>query len=183
MKNIDPILLFLNHILQGFFKANLKEEEIEFVGKNIQKHRVALWVNVLACVFVFLGLWDTPTQAIGTVIASLLAPVMLLGTAWFGISFGGIPEKLIKVSMETTLWMFIAFLISLSAMFIAVAFVTSLWLWPVLAIIYIGVIIGCIQYDTADGLKAGLDDAMLRHSRYAIAYYEKEGIGKNEKES
>jgi len=46
-------------------------------------------------------------------------------------------------------------------MFISVGFVTSPYLWPVLALVYIGALIICIQYDTADGLKVGLDDTVL----------------------
>ena len=61
-------------------------------------------------------------------------------------------------------------------MFIAVMFVTPPFVWPALAIIYIGAVFACIQYDTADGLKAGLDEALLKHSRAAIVYYRKQGV-------
>lgn len=172
----DPMVWFLEAILSGFLKSELGEEEHGFVKDNIQKHRKALWVNIFSSVLVILGLFSTPTEAIAVVITSLLAPVMILGVAWFAISFGGVPKKLISVAMSTTLWMFVSFLSSLSAMFIAVGFVTSFLLWPVLAIIYLGVVVGCIQYDTADGLKAGLDEAQLTHSRYAVKFYLKQGI-------
>lgn len=176
LTQIDPIVGLVKLILRGFLKAELGDDELAFVDDNIQKHRRALWINIAASVLVFLGLLTTPAEAIQIVITSLLAPVMILGVAWFAISFGGVPKKLISVAMSTTLWMFIAFVVSLSAMFIAVGFVTSPLLWPVLGIIYLGVVVGCIQYDTADGLKAGLDEAQLTHSRYAVKFYEQQGI-------
>ncbi|MFH1183209.1 MAG: hypothetical protein V1690_03025 [Candidatus Moraniibacteriota bacterium] len=164
MKKIDPIWWFLYFTLRDFLKstAGLGDEELAFVAENIQKHRKVFWINILASALVWRGLLDTPPSAVATVITSLLAPVMVLGSAWFAISFGGVPKKLIGVAMTTTLWMFIAFVVSLSAMFISVGFVTSPYLWPVLALVYLGVIIGCVQYDTADGLKAGLDEAVFR---------------------
>ena len=180
MDKLDPNLWFLRLVLRGFLKANLEEQEMAFVYDNIRKHRRALWVNLVASVFITLAILDSPPEAINTVISSLIAPVMLLGTAWFAISFGGVPKKLINVAMTTTWWMFSAFLASLSAMFIAVAFITSPWLWPVLGFVYLSVVIACVQYDTADGLKAGLDDAVLKHSRYAVQFYRREGIGEGE---
>lgn len=174
---MDPFSWLLKAILRGFLSADLKPYEQAFVQDNIRKHRKVLWINVLAIALVWLGLRDTPPSAIGTVITALLAPVMVLGGAWFAISFGGVPKKLIDIAMATTLWMFIAFVVSLSAMFISVGFVTSPYLWPVLALIYIAGITACIQYDTADGLKAGLDDAMLKHSRAMLLWLkDKEGI-------
>ena len=61
-------------------------------------------------------------------------------------------------------------------MVVAIGFVTPWSLWPVLALIYAAVDISCIEYDTTDGLKAGLVDAMLMHSRAALQYYAKQGI-------
>lgn len=175
---MDPVVLFLKLILRGFLKVNLENEEVAFVNDNIRKHRIALWINGVACVFVYLGLRDTPPEAISVVISSLIAPVMVLGGAWFAISFGGVPKKLIDIAMVTTLWMFVAFLVSLSAMFISVAFVTSPFLWPVLVLIYFGAVIACIQYDTADGLKAGLNEAQLKHANLAIEDYEAKRLWK-----
>jgi uncharacterized membrane protein len=141
-----------------------------------------LWVNVIATIFIYESLRRTSLENVGTVIASLIAPVMVLGTAWFAISFGGVPQRLINIAMSVSFWMFAAFIVSLSAMFIAVAFVTSQYLWPVLAFVYLGALISCIQYDTADGLKAGLDEAVLKHSRAALAYYHKQGIQEEEED-
>ena len=76
-----------------------------------------------------------------------------MGSAWFYISFGSIPEKFIKVSMLITLLMFIGFTTALSGMFVALGFITSARFWPVLALIYGCAVVSCILYDTADGFK------------------------------
>ncbi|MAF80242.1 hypothetical protein CL629_04150 [bacterium] len=173
---IDPIYWLLRLILRNFINAELTKVEKRFVQNNIDKHRGVIWVNIIVSVFVFLGLSNTPEDTISLVITSLIAPVMVMGAAWFAISFGGIPQKLINIAMSVTFWMFTAFVVSLSAMFIAVGFVTNPYLWPALIIIYLGALFSCIMYDTSDGLKAGLDETQLKHSRAALAYYEKEGI-------
>ncbi len=177
---IDPTYWTLRLILRGFINAELRPEEYAFVELNLRKHRAALWVNVLASVFVFLSLRQTPPAVIGVVITSLFAPVMVLGGAWFAISFGGVPKRLINTAMITTLLMFIAFSVSLSAMFIAVGCVVSPYLWPVLALIYACALASCIQYDTADGLKAGLDEARYRTSLAALLCLKGKGIDPDE---
>ncbi len=72
--------------------------------------------------------------------------------------------------------MFTAFLVSLAAMMEAVSMITPWPIWPALFIIFYGAMNACIKYDTADGLKAGLDDALLKQSRAAILFYLKEGV-------
>ncbi|HRY82699.1 MAG TPA: hypothetical protein P5232_03290 [Candidatus Moranbacteria bacterium] len=178
LNKMDPIFLWLRFVVaRRFFDSGLLPEENAFVLSNISKHRNVLWLNVVCSVFVYFSLLKTNPDKISIVITSLLAPVMVMGGAWFAISFGGIPAKLMDIAMSTTSWMFAAFSISLSSMFIAVGFSTYPLLWPVLTVIYIGALISCIQYDTADGLKAGLDEAVLKHSRAALIFYrEKQGI-------
>lgn len=173
---MDPIYFFLKSILRNFFSSDLQKEERLFIEENLQKHRKILWLNICAAILIFFGLRMLPFEKTGLVVSSLIAPVMVLGTAWFTISFGGIPQKLIAVAMTVTYWLFAAFSVSLSAMFLAVGFVVSPYLWPVLIFIYLATLIACIQYDTADGLKVGLDDALLKHSRAALRYYYKQGI-------
>ena len=177
LKSIDPIYYFLRIILQRFFVVELEKDEKLFLYDNINKHRKVLWINIIASVLVFRGLGSVDIENIDTLILALVAPVMVLGGAWFSISFGGIPAKLIESAMSITFWMLGAFFVSLSAMFLAVGILSPAVLWPVLAFIYFAAIISSIQYDTADGLKAGLDDAILKHSRAALRFYkEKEGI-------
>lgn len=175
-QKLDPFYWFLKAMLRGFFKVELKSEEVDFISDNIQKHRKVLWINLIAAIFVVLALSKTDAKDIATLITALLAPVMVMGGAWFAISFGAIPAKLMNVSLSCTMWMFTAFLTSLTTMFIAVGFVTPAVVWPVLGIVYLSALFACIQYDTADGMKAGLDEAQLRHSRAAVRYYKKQGI-------
>lgn len=92
------------------------------------------------------------------------------------VFFGGIPAKLIDMAMSVTFWMFTAFAVSFSAMIVAVMMVSPPLVWPALILIYFGAITACIQYDTSDGFKAGLDEAVLNHSRAALRFYAREGI-------
>lgn len=185
MKKLDPLYWILKSlILRKFFKVELLEEESMFVMENLDKHRMVLWITIAISIGVYFGLRTIDVQNISAIIFALIAPVTVMGTAWFALSFGAIPKKLIQTSMSVTFWMYLAFMVSLSAMIISVGFITSLYIWPALGIIFIGVIISSIQYDTADGLKAGLDEAILKHSRAALIYYEKHGIFlEKEKES
>lgn len=173
---IDPFFFLLRKILASFFKASLNDEENRFVEDNLLKHRRVLWINAICTGLVIWSLQSVSKESLYALITALLAPVMVMGGAWFAMSFGAIPAKLISISMSVTSWMFIAFSVSLSAMIVAVCFISPFQLWPVWLIIYLGALISCIQYDTADGLKSGLDEAMLYHSRAALIYYEKNGI-------
>lgn len=176
MHYLDPFYWYLVLAHRRMLKAELEEGERQFVASNINKHRLVQWVNLVGAVFVFLALRTVAPDQIGTVISALLAPVMVMGAAWFAISFGAVPMKLIDCSMEITFWMYVAFKLSFTTMFLCIGFITPPLLWPVLVIIYVAVDFSCALYDTADGLKAGLDDAMLRHSRAALIYYRRAGI-------
>jgi hypothetical protein len=184
LSKIDPFNIWLRKIvLKDFLAAELEDPDREFVSDNVQKHRKVMWFNVLCSIGVTHGLLQLEGESLGMVIAALLAPVMVMGGGWFAISFGGIPGKLMDVAMSITFWMFSAFVISFSAMFIAVSLISPPSIWPALVAIYYGAISACIQYDTADGLKAGLDEAVLDHSRAAIAYYAKQGKDLPKKEA
>lgn len=176
MKHIDPFYWYLRLALRKLQGTMLHKEEVAFVQENINKHRKVQWVNFFCAVLVFFSLRSIDTNEMSTVIMALLAPVMVMGTAWFAISFGAIPARLIEFSMSITFWMYTAFKVALSTMFLAIAFTTPVLLWPVLLLIYVAVDFSCAQYDTADGLKAGLDEALLKHSRAALIYYQREGI-------
>lgn len=177
LARFDPFNYWLRWlVLKPFLSVALEEGDRAFVEDNIDKHRQVMWLNILVSVGVFLGLRSLEGEALGMVITALLAPVMVMGAAWFAISFGGIPSKLLDTAMSITFWMFTAFVVSFSAMFIAVSMVAPWSIWPAMAVIYYGALTACMQYDTADGLKAGLDEAVLHHSRAALAYYAREGI-------
>lgn len=174
---LDPFNYWLRRIvLKSFLSVELEKADRAFVEDNINKHRRTMWVNVLVSVGVFWGLRSLEGETFGMLITALLAPVMVMGGSWFAISFGGVPSKLIDTAMSISFWMFTAFVTSFSAMFIAVAMISPWTIWPAMGIIYYGALVACIQYDTADGLKAGLDEAQLNHSRAALRYYAKQGI-------
>jgi hypothetical protein len=181
--SVDPIYLILKEVvMKRFFSVDLTPAEKEFVYENMDKQRRALWITLILTVGVYIGLTQINQENISSVIVSLIAPVTVMGAAWFAVSFGSIPRKLIDTSMSITFWMFTAFATSLAAMIVAVGFITPPIIWPALAIIFIGAIISCVQYDTADGLKAGLDEAILKHSRAALLFYLKQGIEVGEEE-
>lgn len=157
-------------------KAELLPEERTFVDDNIRKHRLVQWINLFSTILIFISLNSVSEEKLSTLISALLAPVMVLGTAWFAVSFGAVPARLIEYSMVITFWMYVGFKLSFTTMFLAIGFISPMTLWPVLLLIYISVDFSCAQYDTADGLKAGLDEAILKHSRAALRYYKKIGI-------
>jgi len=152
-----------------------------FIEENIQKHRRILWIVVMVGILSYFGLQTSSPDNVAVVVTALIAPAMLTGTAWFAITFGGIPAKLLSAAFSITFWMFVSFMASLTTMFVAVSFLSPIFILPVLAIIYLGILISSIQYDTTDGLKVGLDDAILKHSRAALSYYKKQGINPEEK--
>jgi hypothetical protein len=173
---IDPIYLLVRAICYRFFRASLAEWERDFLLTNISKHRAVLWFAVLATAPLALALRDADPSTIPTIITALIAPAMVTGGAWFAISFGGIPARFLDVAIQVTFWMLTAFTLSLHTMVIATMFIAPAIIWPVLLIIEFGVLAACILYDNADGLKIGLDEAVLRHSRAAIVFYRKQGI-------
>ena len=173
MKKIDPIYWFLRLILLKFLSVETKERQ-DFVLENLEKHRRVLWLDIIGGILVYFGVKSSGN--VETVVLALIAPVTVMGAAWFAVSFGAIPKKLISEAMAITFWMFLGFTLSLMAMFVSVAYISPIILWPILLLIFLSAIISCIKYDTADGLKAGLDEAVLTHSRYAIEYYKKTGI-------
>ena len=183
LNKIDPIHLWLEKVvLRQFYKTNLSAEERSFIQDNTQKNRRALWLNVAAAVLIYIGLNQVDGDALRSIITALLAPVMVMGAAWFAISFGGIPAKLINAAMSITFWMFTAFSVSFTAMCVAICMISPWPIWIVVVVIYYGTISACLQYDTADGLKAGLDDTVLKHSRAALRFYRNQGISIDEQD-
>ncbi len=173
LNKIDPIYQIIKRIICfRFFNAKgLPNFALEFLNGNVGKHRFIIWLNIIATMFIYIGLNTTPTEQIPIIIGALLAPAMVTGGAWFAVSFGGIPEYLLKSAVDITFWMFLSFTLSMRTMITATMFITPYILWPILIIIELGVLIACIMYDNADGLKIGLDDTLLKHSRAAIQYY------------
>lgn len=177
---IDPVFWLVKFINKPFFDSNLIAWEYDFVIKNVRKHRKIVWANIIIIPFIWYGLnliksGDVSAE-ISTIIVALLAPAMVTGAAWFAISFGGIPSKLLDTAMHITFWMFLSFTLSMTIMTVAMIHITHPVFWIGFIVIEVGVIISSMLYDNADGLKIGLDDTMLKHSRAALAYYKKMGI-------
>lgn len=174
-EKVDPIYWLISLCCIRFIKAGLVKWERDFVTTNIRKHRRVIWLNLIATCLIFWGLHRTDPIQIPVIISALLAPAMVTGGAWFAITFGGIPSKLLRTAVDITFFMFLAFTLSMRIMVSALMFITPGILWPIFLIIEIGVIVACIMYDNADGLKLGLDDTLLRHSRAALSYYVDQG--------
>lgn len=185
LKHIDPVFYVLRYfVLKRFFIKKLLPEEEFFVQKNINKHRLITWLTVVFVYVGYLGLVNVDIDSMFTVILVLLGFSTITGTAWFAISFGGISAKFLDIAMEITFWMFLSFTLSLSLMVIAISLVAPISLALIMGVAASALIISAIQYDTTDGLKSGLDEAVLKHSRAALIYYrEKEGIELNENEN
>ncbi len=169
--------LLIKKILWRFYaQSEAGSDERVFLDANVGKHAKVGWFLVMVIIVSGFGLTNTDPEDITTVLTATLGPVMILGAAWFGVSFGGIPAKLLDAAMDITFWMFGAFMSSLTIAMLAVCFVTHPALWLVWAFIYIGTYVACVMYDTADGFKAGLDEAVLQHARYAVSHYRKSGV-------
>jgi len=181
MYKIDPIYYLLKFSLRGFFDAELTTAEKNFLNDNLHKHRGVIWLNLTVLIFVYWGLKSCSPETLTTLISSLIAPAMVAGGAWFAISFTGVPSKLIDIAITITFWMFAAFLASLTTMFMAVAFISPWQIWPVLAIIFLGIVLSCILYDTTDGFKVGLDESMFKFSRAALVDFANKGIDPDKK--
>lgn len=174
----------VKNILHHFYKnSDADSHERVFLDKNVAKHARVLWVTAVVFVLSIIGMSGLSQESVSIVLTATLGPVMLLGGAWFAVSFGGIPERLLEAAMDITFWMFSAFMAALTIAMVAISFVTPIALWPIWILIIFGVWTSCVQYDTADGFKAGLDEATLEHARYAIEYYKKEGVSTNKKKS
>lgn len=178
---IDPIYWVLRLLHLIFTLAPLEAHERAFVEDNVLKHQIVTWVTIGAAYLVHRGLREVPQSAIGIIIAALAGPAILLGAAWFTVSLGAIPEKLRSVGMLITGSMFASFMVALVTMFMSTMYITPAPINIVLALVFAGIVISGILYDTADGLKVGLDEAVLRHSRYAVSFYRKQGIKETER--
>lgn len=177
MNYIDPFNILMRHVvLARFFRSDLAPEEMLFIQDNIKKHRKIYWWTTIFLVPMSLGVFDLDESVRIGLLTTMISPVLLLGSAWFGVSFGGVPAKLVEVAMSVTFWMYLSFKISFVMMYILLLSVTSVMLWPVWTLIMVGTFFACEMYDTADGFKTGLDEAQLRHSRAALCYYKQQGI-------
>jgi hypothetical protein len=157
----------------------LEPAEKEFLRENLEKHRVILWLNLLLIVYLatfgISSIKSSGDQA--TVITGLLAPAMVTGTAWYTVSFGGIPTQFQSTAIVLTRYMFLAFSLSMTLLTSLLCSITNVILSVgVLIPVYLSLFIASILYDTMDGLKIGLDTTLLKFSRASLNYYRKHGI-------
>lgn len=176
VKYFDPFHWYLYFAHKKFFLSNPTQSEINFAERNIVKHRLIQWINIIAIILIYLGFRKITEDQIGIVVTSLIAPVMLLGGAWFSITFGAVPAKFFEFTLGITSWMYAAFKVALSMMFFSIAYITTWPIWILLLFIYIAIDYASIPYDTADALKSGLDEASFKHSKAAVLYYNSQGI-------
>nr|VFJ60854.1 MAG: hypothetical protein BECKDK2373C_GA0170839_10858 [Candidatus Kentron sp. DK] len=174
LQKIDPIywlsFAFSYFLLTDKYKLNATESN--FILTNINKHRRIIWVNVLGGVMVYHGIADSDPAKLSTLISVLIAPAFITGGAWFAITFGGVPEKLLDAALVITFWMFSAFTLSLTTMGITIYFALGgePLVLSVIAFINFAVILSAVLYDNIDGLKVGLDQALKDNSQANLRY-------------
>ncbi|MCX6714311.1 MAG: hypothetical protein NTX72_00670 [Candidatus Uhrbacteria bacterium] len=173
---LDPIYWFAYMLSASILDFPLRESEIEFVHDNIIKHRKVLWCNLIMAMLVAKGLTGLSIVQVDTLIGSLVAPAFITGGAWFAITFGGVPKRLLPLAIDITFWMFAAFTVSLTTMFVGLCFVLPPLVLVVFGFILFAILVSAVRYDNVDGLKIGLDEALLMHSLTHINYLsEKQG--------
>jgi hypothetical protein len=188
INRIDPAYQFLYFVVfKQLFKPRkplpgeyylLEASETDFLYENLAKHRQILWLNLLLVLYLMLYGIDSIRRAgdPAVVISGLLAPAMVTGTAWYTVSFGGIPTQFSSIAIVLTRYMFLAFSLSMTLLTALLCAITN----PILSIfvlipVYVSLFIASILYDTMDGLKIGLDSTLLKMSRAHLNYYRKLG--------
>lgn len=154
------------------------EEQMEAVNENTIKHLKVMAVMILLVpIAVFLKLAPILCESelllrlAGKVDpTNLTAVIMVMGGAWFFITFGAVPKALEKVAMDITLWMFMGFILSLEWLIIFMIIESPLSAPPLLLIFW-SVYAAAVQYDTMDIFKAGLDESQLKFSRLGRVVY------------
>lgn len=170
---IDPLYWVAFYISAPILRYPLLAKEISFVHDNIHKHRRVLWMNVATMLLVWWGLRGRGKDEMNALINSLMAPAFITGGAWFAITFGGVPTKLLPLALNITLWMFAAFTIAMTTMLTSLSFILPWQLLIVFGFILFAIIVSAARYDNVDGLKVGLDDALRTHSLTHLEYLTK----------
>lgn len=179
LRLIDP--LYWLSLSCSFFllrnKYKLNQAESLLILENVAKHRIVLWVNLVGGYVCYTSLLDMDINQLNTIANILLAPAFITGGAWFAITFGGVPNKLLDIALMVTFWLLSAFSLSLTMMGIVLFFVVdgNIPLLMVILFINFSVILAAIMYDNIDCLKIGLDEALkgnsLANMRYLKKYY------------
>lgn len=168
-------------LLSVFSTSDLEKNEKAFLMDNAKKHIQSLLGMIAMLPFMIYGLHIADRAMLPVLVGGLVSPVVVTGTAWFVITFGAVPEKLLGIAMVLTRKMFGAFTESLTLAFLAVGWVCPWPLWVVLAMIWIKVYHAAFLYDCVDGLKTGLEPTMLENCRYGTKFFRRQ-LGVNEEE-
>jgi hypothetical protein len=186
----DPIYQLLDRLVfQGLFQPpkrsvhgafeQITAADTDFLLENLRKHRIVLWLNLILGGYLAASGLDAILKHgdPAVVVTGLLAPAMITGGAWYAVSFGGIPEKFISSAFVLTFCMFLAFTLSMTLL---ISLLCKLTPWPVgtlfLLPTYAGLYVASMLYDNLDGLKIGLDTALLKFSRASLNFYQKHGL-------
>jgi hypothetical protein len=102
---IDPVYWISFFLSAPIFDYPLQTNEIDFIHDNIKKHRKVIWVNIVSSICVFFSLRGQSIAELNSLISALLAPAFVTGGAWFAITFGGVPQRLLPLAINITLWM------------------------------------------------------------------------------
>ena len=150
-----------------------KEQWDDIVEVNVRKHTKIFALSLLTLIYTYCMVSFFYVSQIDTVITSLLGVLFVSGGAWFAISFGTVPERLIDFAMEITSFLFASFSVSLAAVF-AVTIVAVPLLSPVLFIAFFSVYTASAQYDFVDAMKIGIDEAVFEHAKVGKRYFVRE---------
>ena len=137
LKRLDPFHLYLILIHKVVDESKLDKKQQEFVQRNVAKHTLVQWINLACALDVVWALFGTPPDSLGTVAICLMTPVLVIGGAWFAITFGLVPADFMSISMHITGWMYLGFKISLTAMLLTLGYVMGPRIYPFIGILYI----------------------------------------------
>jgi hypothetical protein len=151
----------------------LSTEQQEVTEDNIKKHVIIFILMILTAVYSYFIISNYYVEQIDTVLTSLLGVLFISGTAWFAITFGAIPARFMDFAVEITAHLFGALAIALTAVLIT-SIIALPFFTPVLFLAFIALYSASVKYDVADGLKIGIDEAVLEHAKVGRTYFVRE---------
>lgn len=157
---------------------NLDFAEQELLVENLRKHRLILWLNVvLATGLLLLGAGTLRLEE-PIVVAYLFSGLIGPGIAWYTMSLSGIPGKHLGTALVLTFWLFLAFSIVSTVLFVAACSLVPWWFaLGVLAPTYISVYCAAVLHDNLDGLRIGPASEQLRFSRAVLLFRKEHAAG------
>lgn len=171
----DPFYWLSYLLCWPVLNNEMETSQTNVIELNIEKYRFVLWVNFIFGIIASRGFFVTEKGDITVVLIAITAPTIVLGGAWFSISFGGVPDKLLKAAVSLTKWLFVAFCMCLITAALAITHIASIEISIVFIAVVLIAIFSAITYDNLDSLKIGLDDTLRRQSLTALAKLGSEG--------